>query len=383
MRIVIVGGGFGGLAAASAIGDRAQVYLVDRSPWFEFLPNIHQIVSAQKTVKAVRLPRKTILAEQGQTFIQDDVLALRFSEQKVDCARGTLAYDALVLAPGGQDARALVPGALDQTFGFRSATDAEVIRQHLDARQGPTRVTVVGGGFTGVELLGELLRRYGHKRRFSWALVESQPRLLAGWPEALAKQVVKKIDDVYLALGQRVLSVNAEGLALSGRFLSSDLTIWAAGAQPSPLLAAYAGPGGVPVAADLSLPAHPHVFLAGDALRFSKPIDKQASQALRLGARAGKNALRRLMGRPTKSFERQSIPLLLTLGERASFLVDGEVVAESPNLAVGRELIFLRTMAQLDQRSGRSAYRAALRRLERSTRFWWPAPGAPLRWFDD
>lgn len=377
-RVVILGGGFGGLAAARALGEELAVTLVDRQPHFEFLPSIHEIVSGRQSVASVQLPRQRIVHELGHQTRIVEAQAIDLARRQVELSDGPLPYDALILAPGAETRLEGTPGVAEHAAPIRGAEEAARIRDRLEqlAKTGaPARVVIVGGGLTAVEVLGEILRRYKKRSHLDLALVEPSPRLLPGWPKVLHRRVKKlaEREGVQVILGARVAAVEADRVHLdNGRCLASALTIWAAGTRPpqvllrSGLASGKAGPiRGLVVNTHLQLPAYPEVFVVGDAAAPPGKLKKQAAQALLLGERAAKNARRFLAQRPLVGFEKQPLPILLTFGDLSTFVIfDDDRVLEGRGLAVGRDLSFQVGMAELD----RLGSRGSLRRLERRFR---------------
>jgi len=215
-RVVIVGGGFAGIGAARALPDGPEVTLIDRKPNFEFLPNIHEIVSGLKKPNTVGLSHERMARDLDQTFVQDEVTAIDPVQRTVITSSQRIPYDALVLAPGGCPAADGVAGAETHAHFFRSADDAERVRRRLDVLAGlpgGSHVTIVGGGFTGVEVLGEILRKYRKRRTLRVRLIDSGRRLMGDWPKVLHRRV-KKIAD--LPGGNHVESLDdAKALARS------------------------------------------------------------------------------------------------------------------------------------------------------------------------
>lgn len=366
-RVVIVGGGFAGLSAAHAIGDRAKVVLIDRTGAFEFLPNIHEIVSGRQTPKSVRLPRGRILSDLGQHFHQSEVSSIDPVARVVHTSDGPVGYDALVLACGAEPITDAVPGVEEHAVCFRSADAAEAVRRRVkELVQAKTlaRVVIVGGGFTGVEVLGEILRKYPDEKRLALAVVESGPRLLRGWPKVLGKRVKKlaEREGVDVFTDARVKTVEANAVVLDdGRRITSSLTIWATGTRAPAFVRESGWLGehgrGLHVSAALELATRPGVFVAGDVAAPPQHPKKQAAQALELGARAGKNAVRFLAGKSLRDFEKQPIPVLLTFGDLSAFLVmDDDTVIEGAALGAGRDLVFQAGMADLDQLASRGGF---------------------------
>jgi NADH dehydrogenase len=357
-RVVVVGGGFAGLAAARRLGRRHAVTLVDRAPAFEFLPNVHELVSRSRRPRFLRASLARLLAPDGQAFLQDEVVAIDPDRRRVRTRRGSeLAYDALVLATGSAAATRGVPGVREHALPLRSVADGVAIGRRLRtlaAGRGSRTVTVVGGGFTGVECLGEILRRHRDVKGLHVRLIEPAPRLLDGQPKAVHRALRRLLADlgVELLTGESVDAVEPDGVRLgSGPRLASDLTIWTAGAAPQPFLAAsgLAAPGRwVACLSTLQSAGREDVFLAGDTVELARPVGRQSYQASAMGRRAAGNVLRLLAGRAPKRFRPLPERRLVTFGYLSGFYLDGDVVLEGAALCALREALFQAGMFELD-----------------------------------
>jgi NADH dehydrogenase len=195
-RIAILGGGFAGLAAALELPPRSGVTLIDANSSFEFLPNIHELVSGVKDPAALRLPRREILQRAGHQFLRDRVTAIHADEGRVEFEKaGTLRYDALIVALGGVNANHGVPGVSEHAMPFKSVDDcarigARLTRLSERCEAGQVEdIVVVGGGLEGIEALGEILRAYRRQRCFRIRIVEARERLLPEAPAALDRMI--------------------------------------------------------------------------------------------------------------------------------------------------------------------------------------------------
>ena len=372
-RVVIVGCGFAGVAAAIELRNRHVVTWVDPGEHFEFTPNIHELVSERKTVSALTLSRPKMAGRLGHRFVKDAVTKVDPLAREVHTAGGaTLTYDALILAPGGVP-RSRAEGVEANACHFATARDAVEIGRRVKVLAGlasPSDVNIVGGGFTGVELLGEILRKYRKRSQLRLRMIESGQRLLGDGPKPMGKRVAKlaKRSGVELCLGARVTSVGSDQLELdSGAVLSSDLTIWTTGKGGPRFLfdSGLTGVAGSWIAAQPSLQtmAWPEIFAAGDAAALARSHDKQARVALAMGRHAAKGVKRLLSGRAPKRFRIDDAPLLLTFGGLSCFVFDDDGVFEGKALAAGRELMFDRTMREIEagtkkKRAGRSLFDA-------------------------
>ncbi len=365
-RVVIVGGGFAGAAAAIELRDRHLVTWVDRTEHLEFTPNIHELVSERKRLSELRMSRPKMADRLGQLFVKDTVTKVDPQAREVHTAGGrSLPYDALILAPGG-DPRPPAEWGQADAVQFGSAADAVDIGTRVKVLAGfitPTYVNIVGGGYTGVELLGEILRKYRKRSQLRLRIIESDKRLLPRAPKSMAKRVRKlaRRHGVQVLLGERVAKVGDGELVLdSGATLASNLTIWTTGKRGPRFLfesgLATTDGGWVGVQPSLQSMAWPSIFAAGDVAAPPKSRDKQARVALAMGAHAAKGAKRFLSGKSQMRFRIADAPLLLTFGGLSCFVFDDDRVFEGKALEAGRELVFDTSMRAFEAGSKKKRF---------------------------
>jgi NADH dehydrogenase len=297
-RIVIVGGGFGGLTAAKSLRHApVKLTLVDRRNHHLFQPLLYQVAMAGLAPSEIAMPIRAALRRQrNTTVLLDEVSGIDFVAKRVLCKQGPpVEYDYLILAPG---ARTHYFGHDEwSTFapGLKSIDDAVEIRRRVllafeAAEREPDparrahylRFIVIGGGPTGVELAGAIaeLARYVLSRDFknvqpsetSVLLIEGGPRVLATFDETLSKKTLEQLGElgVKVRSGTVVKDISPAGVLLNtGEQLEATTIVWAAGVSSSPLLATLGieldRGGRAKVQPDCSLPGHPEVFVIGDA----------------------------------------------------------------------------------------------------------------------
>ena len=295
-RVVIVGCGFGGLFAARALQHaQVDVLVIDRNNYHLFQPLLYQVASAALAPADIAQPIRTILRTQKNASVMlGEVTRVDLGESYLHVGDSRVPYDYLILAPG----------AVDNYFGhsewhrfapgMKEVEDATLIRSRmllsfetaeiesdLQERAAHLAFIIVGGGPTGVELAGAIKElavdviprdfRVADTRRARVILIEAGPRLLPAMHEDSSRRATRQLEDlgVEIRLGQPVTTVFQDGVEVGGERLHSYNVIWAAGVRASPLvetLGLESGPGGrVKVLPDCSVPAHPNVFVIGDA----------------------------------------------------------------------------------------------------------------------
>ena len=376
-RILIIGANFAGLTAAIQLPRTCDVTVVDPSPHFEWIPGIHEILSGVKTPQGLRLNRSEIIARAGHRFVQDQVTHIDARRRRVTTAGGdTLSFDAAIVAVGGISNNYHIPGVDSHTWPFRTVADSQSIEKRMDALQRqskPLQVVVVGGGLSGVEALGELLRRYRNRPEISFAMVEADAQLMPGFPKTLDTDLRRICQEhrVSFHTGESVARVTPKGVWLaSGKRLPSALTIWAAGLAPPPLLrdAKLIRSPHTWAAVHQTLQSRyaPSIFVVGDAAVLPKPARKQAFNAIDMGTLAAQNVTRWLADESLKDFKVPATPLLLAFGDLQTYLVAGKTVLASKTLAGAKEGVYQLFMAQTAPQPGLQGVPGALRRLRKS-----------------
>jgi NADH dehydrogenase len=357
-RIVILGGGFAGIATARRLErllrpSEAQITVVSRENFSLFTPMLPEVSSGNLESRHVVTPVRAQL--RYARFILGEVRAVDLQAKTVDVehimlgSRQTLAYDQLVFALGAVTSTFGLPGIAERAFPLKSLEDAERLRNHVIAMLELADVTsdalertrlltfvFVGGGFTGVEAAGEMVDFFKSAVRFyrsidpreiEVVLVEGGKKLLpelqAGMGEYSAKNLEQR--GVRVLVGTHVAGAYGDGLRLAdGTVIATATIVWSAGVKPSPAVASSpigSGRGGaIPVNADLSVPNFPGVWALGDCAAIPAPdggrYPPTAQHALREGPFLAENIAAVLHGRPTKPFRYDSLGMMASLGGR-------------------------------------------------------------------
>jgi NADH dehydrogenase len=358
-RVVIIGGNFAGLVAASRLSCNHDVTVVDARADFEWTPNIHEILSGVKDRDGVVLPRAECVSRYGHTFVHDVVSQIDRDSSSVVTESGlVLPYDACLIAAGSQRTTFGIEGADKHALGLRLVDDAVRIANKLDklgTRKRRASVVIVGGGVSGIEALGEILRRRGQGDAFNIHVVEAESRILEGQPEGLASDAALRFGpySVTVHTDTTVTQVAARSVTLaSGKKLTADLCIWSAGMTLPDFLrdAGLNDPDDewLPVDDTLLSRLADNIFVAGDCAALPQPVRKQAYYAMDMGEVAGDNITRLLAGRRLRKFRALPMPMLISFGDITTWLVAGNTVVASPVLAAAKEGVYQATMARLE-----------------------------------
>jgi len=378
-HIVIVGGNFAGLTAAIKLSRRHAVTVIDPSRHFEWAPGIHEILSSVKTPQGLRLDRAAIVKQAGHRFLRDRVTVLQPAQRRLATASGReLDFDACIVAVGALWNTHHIPGVTHHAMPFRSVADGLAIEQRLHTllQQGkPLRIVIAGGGISGIEALGEILRRHRDDAGLSIELVEAGARLLPGLPASLDADLRRLCERyaVKFHTATTIASVSPKGVRLAdGTRMRSELTLWTAGLAPPALLRESGLTRPPQVWADV----HPtlqsrhfdNTFVVGDAAQLPHAVGKQASNAIDMGALAAANATRFLAGRALKPFKPAPKPVLIAFGDLQTYLVAGRTVVASKVLAGAKEGVYQVFMAQMAPGTALATLPAAAGRLWQSWR---------------
>lgn len=341
-KVVIVGGGFGGLRAAQNLkSDLVDVTLIDRRNYHLFQPLLYQVATGSLAAGEIASPLRGVLSRQKNTrVLLGTVEDVDPESRSVYLADGAiLPYDSLILAAGSQTSYFGQNEWEEWAPGLKSIEEATTIRHKIlyafevaerlpdpEQRRAWLTFVIVGGGPTGVELAGaiaeiarETLRndfRSIHPEEATIMLLDGSPRLLMSFPEDLAQRAARSLDrsGVQVKCGQRVQHVDKDGLTI--RFgertesLASKTVLWAGGITAAPLgkilanrTKATTDKGGrIRVQPDLTIANYPDIYVIGDLASADdddgRPLPGLAQVAMQGGAYAAKSILRQVKEQP-------------------------------------------------------------------------------------
>ena len=339
-RVVIVGGGFGGLAAAKALGKtNAQVILIDRQNHHLFQPLLYQVATSVLSPGQIASPIREILRKQRNTTVLLGEVTRVDTDRRcvfvdsVDREGVILEYDYLILATGASHSYFGHDEFERFAPGLKSLADAVAIRNRIlrafeqaEAEEDPRRhgdlltFVLVGAGPTGVEMASAMADLVSRALRAEFrridptsariVLVDMGNRVLATFSEKLSAAAKHRLEElgVEVRLGHGVDHIDADGVMVAGERIASKTVIWTAGVAPSPagkwLKAATDRAGRVRVEPDLTVPGHPEIFVIGDTASLEqdgRPLPGVAQVAMQQGRYAGRLIHRRIGGRPKPS----------------------------------------------------------------------------------
>lgn len=358
-RILILGGGFGGIATARHLEKLfrrrtdVEIVLVCRDNFVVMTPLLFEVFSGVLDVRACTFPVRAGL--RTARFVEAAVEGIDLDRRVVRLAaggeHGELAYDQLVLALGSRTNREMIPGS-EHAFTFKTLADALLLRNHVierferaDVEPDPRRkaqllsFVVIGGGLVGVELLGELtafvngitpLYKNVERGEVRFVLLQGGARLMPEIDPALAEygaRVLAGRRGVELRTNTRVQGIEPGRVHLEDRTVAADTIVVAAGTVPSPVVADLpvekGGGGRIAVDPTLRCRSHPEVWALGDCAAVpapdGKPYPGLAQHALRQAKVLAGNVAGALEGRPPRPFVYHALGMMGSLGHGKGF----------------------------------------------------------------
>ena len=343
-RVVILGGGFGGLYTALALSKlpwgkiaKPEITLVDQRDRFVFVPLLYELVTDELQTWEIAPPYSELLAGTGIKFHQSGVAGIDTAASSVHLQDDTvLPYDRLVLALGGETPMDMAAGVEEHAIAFRTLNDAYALKGRLreieNSNADKIRVAVVGGGYSGVEVACKLAERLGERGRLR--IVERGTAILQNSPDFNQKAAQEALTEkgIWIDYETTVTEVGANTISLEYKeqidVIPVDLVLWTVGNRVNPLIT------GLPFAKNeqqqlkiqptLQLLDQDHIFALGD-LAEGKDADGNkvpttAQSALQQADYTAWNIWAALTGRPLLPFKYQHLGEMMTLGSDSATL---------------------------------------------------------------
>ena len=351
-KVVVVGGGFGGLWAVRALASaNVDITLIDRGNHHLFQPLLYQVATAGLAAPSIAAPLRHILRRQANVAVlMGEVHAIDLAAHRVYLGEQAFEYDYLVISAGATHAYFGHDDWVQHALGLKTLDDALAIRARIltaferaeletdpQRREAWLTFAIIGGGPTGVELAGALAEIARHTlapefkrsdpRQAKVLLIEAGERVLANFPPRLSAKAAEQLArlGVTVRTGRAVTGIGADYLELGAERIRAQTTLWAAGVSASPLGralgAALDRAGRVIVQPDLSLPGHAEVLVVGDLASISsggRPVPGIAPAAKQMGKHAARCIAASLAGRPRAAFRYRDDGALATIGRRAA-----------------------------------------------------------------
>lgn len=295
-KVIIVGGGFGGLLAAKEFKDTDyEVTIIDKTNHHLFQPLLYQVAAAALSPADIAIPIRSVFSDQQNIkVVLDEVISVDKEKSIVKLSNSEMSFDYLILSPGARHSYFGNDNWEKYAPGLKTLSDALKIRELIlnsleaaekepdaDRRKKYLTFVVIGGGPTGVELAGAIaeiakktmIKDYKNFRADDTKviLVEALPRILTSYTTDLSQKAKEDLEQMGadVRLNTKVTDVNEDGVQLGDIFIESKNVIWAAGNLASPLLKTLDieldRAGRAVVEDDCSIPGYPNIFVIGDA----------------------------------------------------------------------------------------------------------------------
>jgi len=332
VRVVIVGGGFGGLSAAKILAKSSniKITLIDKNNYHLFQPLLYQVAMAGLSPAEIAYPLRAVLAGHSNVdILLGTVNEVNKTEKWISTETNKIAYDYLILACGSTYTYFNSPQWEPFAPGLKTIPQATEIRRRVflafekaerenypEAKAMYRTFVIVGGGPTGVELAGTLgeitrytmLKDFNHIRTYETKiiLIEAGPRILPSMTPQLSDEAVRELGQlgVEVRVNTKVSVINEKGIQAGDEFIESDTILWAAGVAANPLNKKLGieldRQGRIIVKEDLTIPGHPEIFVIGDQAHYkwgenNTPLPGLAPVAMQQGRFVAKHIKRLLI----------------------------------------------------------------------------------------
>ncbi|MEH7075912.1 NAD(P)/FAD-dependent oxidoreductase [Neobacillus drentensis] len=345
-KVVILGGGYGGLMTAVTLQkrvhpSRVEIYLVNKNDYHYFTTKVHEAGAGTVNPNSIKMPIQELIDPKRVTFIQDEVTGLDIERKKVICKNQIITYDYVVVGIGGTPKTFNIPGLEEHAFFLFNWEGSNRLRKHIEEKfqefsQKPTgklNLVIGGTGFTGMEFIHELTKSIPLLCKeykvvpndVNIIVIEPNQQILQGFPESIVSDAVGSLRKMGIEykVGMQVTKVERDKVFLQdGTEIQSDTFIWAGGVTGNPLLEGHGFElldGRVKVDEYCEVPDVSDVYVIGDAsVSFNEkgqPYPPTAQIAIQQGQYCAYNIAMKVYGQPAKPFHYIYRGTVMSLGK--------------------------------------------------------------------
>lgn len=353
-KIVVLGGGYGGVLTAKKLAknfkknDDVQIQLIDRNPYHTMLTELHEVAANRTSEDAVKMDLKKIFAGLKVEVILDEVENIDFNAQSLQGQRASYAYDYLVIGTGSKPTFFGIQGAEENSYSLWSYDDAVKLKDRFrqmfteasketdkTIRREKLSFVVVGAGFTGVELIGEMAE-YRKELCREFFIEESEvrmivadmaPKILPLLPDNLIAKAEKRLKkmDIEIIVGKQITGVSETGVDLGDQKLIARTVIWTAGVEGAGILdnldVQQKGRKRIETNAHLQSLDHENVYVVGDNIFFipegeERPVPQMVENAEHAAPLIAHNITADIKGGTKKDYKPAFHGTMVSIGSR-------------------------------------------------------------------
>lgn len=354
-QIIVLGGGYGGVLTAKKLAKQLRkqkdirITLIDRRPYHTLLTELHEVAANRVEEDSIKVDLKKIFAGfRNVDVVLDEIGSIDFESQTLVGDKRNYNYDYLVIGTGSKPTFFGIPGADQYAFTLWSYDDAVRLKEHVlnmfrqaalerneQVRREMLTFVVVGGGFTGVEMIGELaefteeLCREFHIEpdEFKLHVADMVDKILPILPEPLIRKAEKRLRkmNVNIITGSRITEVKPDGVTVGDSDIRSRTVIWTAGVEGSDVVGSMdveqKGRKRILTNDKLQIPAHPNVYVVGDNIFYipegaAAPVPQMVENAELAAPVIAYNITAELLNKPQKSYKPTFHGTMVCIGSR-------------------------------------------------------------------
>ncbi|WP_017293263.1 NAD(P)/FAD-dependent oxidoreductase [Geminocystis herdmanii] len=361
-KIVILGGGFGGLYTALRLiqlnwTQQPQITIIDKNDRFVFSPLLYELITEEMQSWEVAPPYADLLANTSIQYIQDTVTDVNFNTQEVTLTNSKVTYDRLVVALGGITPDDMVKGAKEYAIPFRSLENAYILKEKLRTLENSDkefiRVAVIGGGYSGIELTLKIADRLGKRGKIR--IIDRGDDILSNSPEFNQKTAKKALLDrkIWLDLETDIVEIEENQISIEYKHkidtIPVDIVLWTVGTKPVKIINKLSLPqtpqGKIKINSYLQVEDYPEISSMGDLVecydQHGKILPNTAQVAFQQSDYCAWNIWATIEEKPLLPFQYQPLGEMLALGKDNATL-SGLGISLNGDLAyLARRLVYL------------------------------------------